>query len=231
MKLKLVTYNIHKGFAINNRRYVLEAIRDALRRTDADVLLLQEVLGAPEQFEFIADSFWSHSAYGKNAVYSEGHHGNAILSKYPLVSWSNKIISDDSRELRGLLKMRIRLPEDGKEILLANTHLDLLQRGRDYQVENIVQDLKAEDVPWVLVGDFNDWNKKLSPVIETELGAKEAHRALHGKLARTFPSFFPVLSLDRAYVRGMKPLKVQRLMGPAWKKLSDHIPLYLELTV
>ncbi len=37
------------------------------------------------QFAFLADEIWPHFAYGKNAIYSAGHHGNAILSKHPIL--------------------------------------------------------------------------------------------------------------------------------------------------
>ncbi|WPU65113.1 endonuclease/exonuclease/phosphatase family protein [Peredibacter starrii] len=241
MRLKILSYNIHKGFTTWNRDFVLGRIRAALRETDADVLFLQEVLGEHRgmvkhlsdsetriQFEYLADSVWTHFAYGKNAIYADGDHGNAILSKYPILSWSNQTISDDKRELRGLLKARIQTGP-GQEIVLANTHLDLTQNGRDSQTEVVINDLKQETVPWVLVGDFNDWNKKVSPVIEEKLQAVEAFKFLHGKYPPTFPSFLPLLSLDRVFIYQMKPVLAEALKDATWKRLSDHLPLYVEV--
>ena len=43
--LKVLTYNIHKGFNVGNQRFVLHQIKDALRAVDADLLLLQEMQG------------------------------------------------------------------------------------------------------------------------------------------------------------------------------------------
>ena len=84
--LKVLSYNIHKGFSVGNRRFVLERIRQAIRTVHADVVFLQEVLGQHEkhrihvqgwpsqtQFEFLADQVWPHHAYGKNATYTAGH--------------------------------------------------------------------------------------------------------------------------------------------------------------
>lgn len=243
MRLKILSYNIHKGFTTLNRDFVLGRIRTALRETDADVLFLQEVLGEhsglvkhlPDhetqiQFEYLADSVWTHFAYGKNAVYTEGHHGNAILSKYPILEWSNQTISNDKRELRGLLKARIHINK-GKDIILANTHLDLTQRGRNTQTNVLIKDLVGETRPWVLVGDFNDWNRRVSPKIETELNAVEAFKFLHGKYPPTFPSFLPMLSLDRVFLHRMKPILAQALTDVTWKRLSDHLPLYVEVEV
>lgn len=243
MKLRILSYNIHKGFTIGNRDFILEQIRLALRETNADVLFLQEVLGDHQdkkckipdwktaiQFEYIADTVWPHFAYGKNAVYPEGHHGNAIISRFPIVEWQNFSISTNRFEQRGLLKTRIMIPQIEKEILLCNTHLDLTQKGRDQQASMIVKHMKIEkDMPWILVGDFNDWNKRISPRIEHELEAKEVFKTLHEKYPPTFPSFLPLLSLDRIFVRNLTPLMAVALGEPHWKNLSDHLPLYVEI--
>ena len=104
--IKVLTYNIHKGFSTGNRRFILHDIKESLRLVDADVVLLQEIHGERtisnnrfddwpnnRQFEFLADQVWSHHAYGKNAIYKSGHHGNAILSKYPFIKWENIDVS------------------------------------------------------------------------------------------------------------------------------------------
>ena len=88
--LKVLTINIHKGFTAFNRRFILPELRDAVRTVSADIVCLQEVMGAHEvhplhfenwpdtpHYEFLADTMWSDYAYGRNAVYTEGHHGNA----------------------------------------------------------------------------------------------------------------------------------------------------------
>lgn len=243
MKLRILSYNIHKGFTIGNRDFILEQIRLALREMDADILFLQEVLGDHEdkkcripdwktaiQFEYLADSVWPHFAYGKNAIYPEGHHGNAILSKFPIVAWENHVISTNRFEHRGLLKTKILIPELEQEILLANTHLDLTQSGRELQSDMLIKHMASEkDVPWVLVGDFNDWNKKISPKIEKGLGVTEVFKSLHGKYPPTFPSFLPLLSLDRVFVNKLIPVSAVALTDPHWKSLSDHLPLYVEI--
>ncbi len=245
MKLRILSYNIHKGFTIGNRDFILREIRNALREMNADVLFLQEVVGdhldekckIPDwktaiQFEYLADTVWPHFAYGKNAVYPEGHHGNAILSKFPIVDWSNHVISTNKLEHRGLLKTKIHIPELDQEIILANTHLDLTQKGRDRQTKMIIEHLLPDkDLPFVLVGDFNDWNKKVSPKIEAELGAKEIFKTLHGRYPATFPSFMPMLSLDRVFIHKLEALEAHALTDDHWRALSDHLPLYVEVGV
>ncbi|MDZ4084170.1 MAG: endonuclease/exonuclease/phosphatase family protein, partial [Bdellovibrionales bacterium] len=111
--LNILTYNIHKGFDLT-QRFVLESIRENIRAVHADVVFLQEVQaehagnfkkinGWPkDQLEFLADEIWPHFAYGKNAVYQNGHHGNAILSKFPIQTFENIDISNNRFERRGI---------------------------------------------------------------------------------------------------------------------------------
>src|SRR6185437_4205700 len=121
MRLRVLTYNMHKGFCFYSRQYVLHELREAIRTVNADLVFLQEVMGfhpahaaaemeLDSQFEFLADEIWTHYAYGKNAVYSEGHHGNAILSKYPIRSYDNINVSTNPLEKRGLLHAKIEIP-------------------------------------------------------------------------------------------------------------------------
>jgi Endonuclease/Exonuclease/phosphatase family len=111
LSMRVLTMNTHKGFALFNRRFVLEDLRDAIRSVDADLVFLQEVQGIhvghsmrlagwPEttHYEYLADRIWPQFAYGRNAVYPAGHHGNAMLSKYPIVSFENHDASFGGRE-------------------------------------------------------------------------------------------------------------------------------------
>src|SRR5512135_39954 len=104
--LHVATYNIHKGLSMFNRRLVIHELRDKLRVLNADLVFLQEVMGthrhhagrqgdgpAEPQYEFLADAVWQDYAYGRNAIYDAGHHGNAILSRFPIVSWDNQDVS------------------------------------------------------------------------------------------------------------------------------------------
>ena len=98
MRFTVATYNIHKGFSHLTRRVVIHELRDKLHGLDADVMFLQEVQGVHRrhagryrdwplkpQHEFIADKVWREVAYGRNAITRHGHHGNAVLSRFPIV--------------------------------------------------------------------------------------------------------------------------------------------------
>ncbi len=245
--IRILSYNIHKGFNTGNRRFVLKAIKDSIKPLDANIVFLQEVLGEHgthqkkvkdwptiSQFEYLADEIWQHYAYGKNAVYDAGHHGNAILSAFPISSWSNMNISSSRFENRGLLHAIIEIPEKPSTLHCFCAHLSLFQKGRTKQVQTIskaISEATADGSPFILAGDFNDWQNKASQDLAKQLGAEEVFVSRYGNHAKTFPSTAPFLCLDRIYVRGLEIADAKILSGPPWSRLSDHLALYAELSL
>jgi endonuclease/exonuclease/phosphatase family metal-dependent hydrolase len=241
MKLKILSYNIHKGYDRGNKNYFLKEIKDFIKSSHADIVFLQEVVGqykkkglVDSQFEFLADSIWKHYSYAKNSLYDHGHHGNLILSKYPIESWENINITTNALEKRGFLVCKINIPhKKNKSIYVACAHLDLLHRGRKIQYQTIKKKILSLDVedhePLIIAGDFNDWNKKCTTVFENDLGMKEAYKMTHGKFAKTFPADFPMLTLDRIYVKNLNVTKSQILKHDHSNHFSDHLPLFCEV--
>ncbi len=241
--LKVLSYNIHKGFRTGGKRFVLQEMRELLRTTRVDLVFLQEVIGEntahaksiddwPEtsQYEYLADTVWNDHSYGRNAVHEDGHHGNAILSRFPIVSWENVDISTNRLERRGLLHTRIKI--DDCIVHACCTHLNLTKRGRNSQLKQLCSWIGRKipgDAPLILAGDFNDWTNKLSEPLEKELGLKEVIEVKHGRLHPTFPASLPVFNLDRIYVRGLDISESKILKGKTWRKLSDHIPVQATL--
>jgi endonuclease/exonuclease/phosphatase family metal-dependent hydrolase len=246
--LRIATYNIHKGLTQFNRRMMVHELRDTLRLLDVDIVFLQEVLGehqqhasrfqnwpAEPQYEFLADQVWSEYAYGRNAVYDHGHHGNAILSRYPIVSFENQDISHHQMESRGLLHCEIALPGERRRLHCICVHLALTERSRRYQIGAIVERIQRivpQDEPLIIAGDFNDWRNLGGRRLARELGLTEAFHGHHGKVARSFPCALPVLRLDRIYARGFEVGHAEVHHGKPWSKLSDHAALsaHLKLT-
>lgn len=247
MKLRVLSYNIHKGFSMN-RKFVLEKIREAIQTVSADIVFLQEVQGehskhrkkfkdqwpVTTQLEYLADSIWSHHAYGKNAVYSEGHHGNAILSKFPLSFYENVDISTNRFERRGLLHAILDIPDVKPSVHLICIHLNLFEKSRIQQIEHLIkriEEVVPHNSPLIIGGDFNDWRETISPILERELDVFEAFKQRLGAHARSFPSWLPMLPLDRIYIRGLQVEDAVCLEGNPWHELSDHNALYSELQI
>lgn len=241
-KIKILTYNIHKGFNAGNTTYALKTIKQSIQKTHADLVFLQEVIGDhrkhdhhmddwinSSQFEYLADQTWPHFSYGKNALYTEGHHGNAILSKYPIHFTENEDVSFSKIERRGLLHATI---EHGGHTLHAFcVHLGLFEKDRHRQVLRLcarISKMVPPEASIIIAGDFNDWRKSTSEVLKTKLQLKEAFMEVKGRYAMTFPSWFPCLSLDRVYYRNLKCTSAKIMNGDLWRKQSDHLPLLVE---
>ncbi len=243
-KLHVLSYNIHKGLSTTNTQHVLGGIKRSIEMVSADLVLLQEVLGDHQehkknfedwpdasQFEFLADKIWPHHAYGKNAVYTEGHHGNAILSKHPIVFYENVNISTNRFENRGLLHAVIRVPDLEQDLHVICLHLDLLESGRLRQLELLsarIDQVVPHDAPLIVGGDFNDWRERASRILYKRLGLMEAFFALTGKHARTFPAAVPIFKLDRLYSRRAGVQSASVLSGGIWSGLSDHAAICAE---
>jgi endonuclease/exonuclease/phosphatase family metal-dependent hydrolase len=243
--LKILTYNIHKGFSVGNRRYILHKIKSALHTINADIIFLQEVHGQhtthskniqhwPEnsQFEYLADELWTHHAYGKNAIYTEGHHGNVILSKLPFKSYENINVSYLKSASRSLLHGVLKCPGSNMPLHVICVHFGLFSYERKQQIFKLIERIKEhipEDEPLIIAGDFNDWQGRAEKYLSHELGLKEIFRSAQGKHARTFPAWLPLLSMDRIYTRNLKILDYQRLHHKNWRGLSDHLPLTAEI--
>lgn len=242
--LKVLTINTHKGFAAFNRRFILPELRDAIRTVRADIVCLQEVMGAHQvhslhienwpnttHYEFLADTLWRDYAYGRNAVYPEGHHGNAVLSRFPIEHDENHDVSVGESEKRGLLYCRITPPALAFPIHVASVHLGLWESHRRAQLMMMakwVNSLPAGE-PVVVAGDFNDWRQRANPLLQAEAGLEEIFTRTHGRPARTFPVGFPLLRLDRIYVKNAHASRPSALSLRHWRHLSDHAPLSAEI--
>jgi len=257
MKLRIATYNIHKGVTAVNQRPRIHTLKRALRSLSADVMFLQEVQGRHDllavrmdskllmkaQHEFLAGKRFN-CAYGMNAEYGHGHHGNALLSCFPIPYSENLDISDHMLESRGILHCVVQAEQVNVHCYVV--HLGLFSGGRKRQTEALIQQVLESapiDSPIIIAGDFNDWGNQLSETLRASLGVCEVFdkkyvvrgfrnylRRLTGRSpkissAKTFPSAMPMLRLDRIYVRGFEVESAEVLRDERWSKLSDHAPI------
>lgn len=244
VSLNVLTMNMHMGFGFLNRRFILPELRDAVRSVSADVVFLQEVHGEHQnhaqrvkdwpttsQYEFLADSMWADFAYGRNAVYPHGHHGNALLSKYPISYRENLDISIHGTEERGLLHCILDVPHHGHVHAIC-VHLGLRENHRLQQLKLLAELLARlpEGEAVIVAGDFNDWRQRADAALEGT-GMHEVFVQHFGVPAKSFPARWPLLRLDRIYVRNATSNRPKVLSNRPWSHLSDHAPLAVELTL
>ena len=241
MRFTVATYNIHKGFSHLTRRMVIHELREKLHGLASDILFLQEVQGVHRrhagryhdwpgkpQHEFIADTVWREVAYGRNANTRHGHHGNAMLSCFPIVAQENLDISAHLFESRGMLHCEMQLKRGLPSLHCINVHLGLFERGRRWQVRALTERIREsvpDDAPLIIAGDFNDWRRKADRSLQDDLGVVEVFEAARGRPARTFPAMMPMFRLDRIYARGLNVLSADVHYAYPLARLSDHAAL------
>ena len=245
MRLRLMSYNIHRAIGLD-RRFRLERVADVISHHDPDVVLLQEVDdGAPRSGHLdlareLAELLgYPHKAVGHNVSLRKGRYGNATLSRYPILRERNIDLTIDTRKRRGCQHTTIeaeKAPGHPHRLEVFNLHLGLSAQERSRQTGELARSKEFRDLDpeqaCIVGGDFNDWRSLLHPTFVDILGF---HSVSHdpdsytSKL-RTFPAFSPRGALDRLYYRG--PL---RLISAATSRLtvakvaSDHLPLIAEM--
>lgn len=226
-----------------NRR-ILPELREAVREVGGDLVFLQEVEGGSRsvssaedhvppvgQYEFLADQIWPDHAYGRNAVAKGQDHGNAVLSRLYVRHSHNHDLSVPGAEPRGLLHCILERDPGQCELHVMCVHLGLWGSHRRRQFQRIcalVLEEVPSDAPLILAGDFNDWRSQ-SDTILGGCGLVEVFRHASGSHARTFPAHWPMLRLDRIYVRGVVSARPLPMPRQPWAKLSDHAPLAAEI--
>ena len=87
--------------------------------------------------------------------------------------------------------------------------------------------LSRDDVV-VVAGDFNDWRQRADQLL-AGCGLREVFVGAQGRPARSFPARWPVLPLDRIYLRNARGRQPRILSRRPWSHLSDHLPLAVEV--
>ncbi|MGQ0553673.1 MAG: endonuclease/exonuclease/phosphatase family protein [Planctomycetota bacterium] len=241
LRLRLLTWNIHKGIGGLDRRYAPGRIVGVLQHYAADVVLLQEVdqgvprSGLDRQAELLADrAGYPHVAFGSNVCLKSGCYGNATLSRFPILRQRNINLSFPMKKGRGALFTAVDLhgPTGRDALHVVNLHLGLSGVERRWQIWRMLRSATFAALDpgsrLIIGGDFNDWTGTLADGALKQAGL----RCLTGRNLRTFPSWGPVGALDRIFLRGGLEAErhyVSRL--DLARAASDHLPVVVELTL
>ena len=237
-KLRLVTWNIHKGIG-TDRRYRLERIVAVLQDLDADVVCLQEVdRGVPrssheDQAERLSEELgYPHAALGLNVRVRRGAYGNLILSRHPLADVHNVDLTVPPKKRRsGLVARVMHGPPEGW--MLANVHLGLMHLERRIQVKRLLEHLfegARPEQPLVIAGDWNEWTTRLVHGVMHDAGFHVARSDARPRGERTWPSRRPFVELDKILYRDpVRCHHVVCVLDDVTRVASDHLPLMVEL--
>ena len=246
MRLRVLTYNIHRAIGID-RRFRPERIIRILESHDADIVLLQEVDdGVPRSREMdlarelAAALGYAHLAVGHNVTLRKGRYGNATLSRHRILRERNIDLTIGLWKRRGCQHTAIVLEGHARRHRLEvfNLHLGLSARQRERQVALLARSRElaslAPDVACLVGGDFNDWRSRLSPLFTEGLRFRSAtDRSLRGERPLpTYPAFFPSGPLDRIYYRGpLRLLSARRCRLRLSRVASDHLPVVADFEI
>jgi endonuclease/exonuclease/phosphatase family metal-dependent hydrolase len=226
--VRIATYNIHRCRGMD-RRVVPARILEVLRAIDADVIALQEVIGAGPQSSGQAEEIGAGLGMGwvMTCVRTlRGHQfGNVVLSRYPIVHHSEYDLSWRSCEPRACQRADVDI--NGQVLHMYNVHLGTAVLERRYQAGRLASFVHDRRItgPKVILGDFNEWMKGLATKTLSSL-FESVDISQHLKRRRTYPGLFPIVHLDHIYYEGR--VEVRSVEMPRTRRAlmaSDHLPL------
>jgi endonuclease/exonuclease/phosphatase family metal-dependent hydrolase len=194
-ELRIATYNVHSGKGIDGR-FRPERVSAVIAELRADVIALQEYVSLVADFD-LRDHLMRATGFQMIAMSTmkvgEGDFGNALLTRWPILDAVEHTLSVGTYEPRGALE--VVLGRKHRELRVIATHLGLRDAERRDQLARLIEIVRRDrDTPTVLCGDFN-----IARLHSTALATCREHFG-HSHAPKSFPSFAPVLPLDRVWV-------------------------------
>jgi endonuclease/exonuclease/phosphatase family metal-dependent hydrolase len=236
--MRILSYNIHKGIGGVDRRYNLDRVCRVIEHEKPDIICLQEVTRNAvrtlhhDQPQLLAQAFAEyHWCFQMNVRYKVGGYGNMLLSRWPFHEQHHLCLRHMKRKPRGAQVVIVDTPAG--HLRLTNWHLGLAERERHWQVDRLLRHptlCPKRPLPSVIVGDFNDWRNTLAkgPFARHDFAEATAPT----KMFRSFPAFWGVFSLDKAFYRGDVAVDHVRIVRTKLAYFaSDHLPLVLDIQI
>ncbi len=235
-RLRVMTWNIHKGIGGVDRRHDLGRTIKVIRYYDPDIALLQEVakdmpsLQREDQVRRLEDSLQLHAAFHPEHQFRRGGYGNLILSRWPLFDITHLDLTVGFRKRRGLVQAHVRARWSGRQrtLVVHNLHLGLAGSERDKQLSRFMASAPFahihKETPLIVGGDLNDVWGSLGPKHLLPAGFLRA-----GRLSNTFPAAYPVRPLDGLFYRGNLTIRDHGVgRSRLARSASDHLPLFAD---
>lgn len=208
-----------------------QGIIDEIVAADPDVLMLQEYT---EHWDAAMRSAIGDRYPHVSAVMHEDSFGVALFSKLPFVGE----VEQNLPLGHGLVEqMRAEVDVDGQRLALYNIHLlpprtPLYTGEHRLQFAGLLDALKAEQLPYVVCGDFNFPETSPQHADLKRAGVREAHEIAGSGRGATWPvnSLFryviPGIRIDHVYLSpGLTATRCQTGVGRG----SDHRPVVVDV--
>ena len=239
MRLRVVSYNVHKGVGTDGRTDI-PRLADVLLHYEADVICLQEVMwyepwrGKRSHAEQLGDLLpHEHVAVGLNCRRHFGIYGNVTFSARPFAAHANVDLTVPLKRPRSALFTRVAGAAGGPPLDVYNAHLGLARFERSLQSERLVAEVEETSpgrTPTIVLGDTNDWRDRLFGAVFRPAGFERHEPRRRGPTHGTFPSWYPVADLDKVFVRGdLRLVRVFPSRLALARVASDHLPVVADV--
>lgn len=230
--VRVATYNVHRCRGMDARTSP-QRIASVIAGLDADVVALQEVVGASQRRAGQAAELGA--ALGMGWVMAPTRHlrgalfGNVVLTRFPVKQHLQHDLSWKTCEPRGA--QRVDVVVDEHHVLhVFNVHLGTSLGERRVQADKVASLVHDRTHgPSVVLGDFNEWARGLATdILSARLESVDLTRYLRRR--RTYPGWFPFLHLDHIYFKGRVEVEHVELVRTRQALMaSDHLPLVADL--
>jgi endonuclease/exonuclease/phosphatase family metal-dependent hydrolase len=240
-EVTVLVYNIHAGMD-TARQSNMARVAELVRRTGADLVLLQEVdrntqrSGPTDQPAVLARLTGYSVAFGRTIGFQGGDYGIALLSRWPirrdtlipLTVTAPPGRTTEGREQRGVLLALVNAP--GGPLAVLNTHLDASGEDvwRAQEIGGVLQAAATVEpgVPLIVGGDLNA--RPESPIHQRMGGAgfRDAWPECGAGDGMTFPVNAPARRIDYLYLGGRVRCVDARVLADY---SSDHRPLLVRV--
>lgn len=214
--LRVASYNVH-GCTGSDGRKDAARIAAVIEEMACDTVGLQE---SDYRLEWIASRTGMQAIPGLTLLRHDGPYGNALLTRRKVLAVRRLGFTWSGREPRNALDVDLEV--GGETVRVIVTHLGLWPAERRFQVKQLLTLLRETPISErvVVLGDINEWLPLGRPLrwLNGLFG--------HSIVERSFPSRWPLLALDRAWVRprhSLLALKAHR--SPLAQLASDHLPV------
>jgi endonuclease/exonuclease/phosphatase family metal-dependent hydrolase len=230
--IRVASYNVHACVGRDGRQDP-ERVARVIEELDADVVALQEftypatvaletrtpvVLTALDNYECALGPTRQRTRQALTECF-----GNALLTRHSILEVHRIDLSLEPREARGALAATVDIR--GTVLHVLATHLGLRILERRFQVRQILDYLDSiHHAAVVVLGDFNDWlpGRSAAHVLDQRLGAQPR--------PATFPTFWPLVALDRIWVQPRSALRrIAVHASPMARIASDHFPVVADI--
>ncbi|WP_336774262.1 endonuclease/exonuclease/phosphatase family protein [Paenibacillus sp. MMO-58] len=219
--IRVMTYNIRHGKGMDGKTS-LRRIADQIAKARADIVALQGVdrflprSGFKDQLNWLAKQLGMYFCFSPSVNLLIVQYGNAILSRYPIISKDIQYIGG-SKERRSILTARLQIGEEIVSVL--NTHLGVHTKERLKQIPILLDALIKLRKPAILAGDFN---MEMDDPLMERLNYHWQKIALQNKL----PTAQNGGEVDHIFVNMPTEHVSARIQSSA---ASDHYPVIAEL--